>query len=129
MTAGARWRVRIEASSTGYTVQVRSTIPLHSTGPGTKFGPGYWEDLFHLRRLVGVVAFTEDFGLDDLVGRGRIGGLRIAALELGEDVVPFDDAAEGGMPAVEVVGGSKSEEELRAAGVFSRMGHAQRSAK
>src|SRR5438045_3939945 len=58
--------------------------------------------VFDLMWLVDVVALASDLGLDDRVGRGRVGGLRAAALEFGQDVHAFNHAAKAGMQAVEM---------------------------
>src|SRR6476620_8845853 len=67
--------------------------------------------------------------LHDLVRRRRIWRLRIAALDLRQDILPLDNAAKSGVAAVKMRRRPKSVEELRATGILARMRHAQRPAK
>src|SRR6266480_3016902 len=81
--------------------------------------------LFHLVRLIDVIALANHLGLDDGIGSRRTRGLRIAALKLREDLHPFDHAAEAGVSAVEMGRLFEGEKELRSAGVAAGVSHAQ----
>jgi hypothetical protein len=58
--------------------------------------------LTDLSGLVLVIAFADDFSLNDFVSRGLAGILRAAALQFGQNVEPLDDASERGVLSVQM---------------------------
>ena len=80
-------------------------------------------------RLIGVVAFADYLSLDDRIGGGLIGCLRITTLKLRQNVHTFNHPAKARVLAVEVRSLLESQEELRSAGITAGVRHAQATLK